>query len=66
MGHKSFSKLVAVTMASLVVLAGCGREVRPHPTAQPSPSITVEANEADEDSNKPRRTGWWARRILGG
>jgi Zn-dependent M28 family amino/carboxypeptidase len=36
MGHTTFSKLAAVTMASVVVLAGCGRDVRPQPTVQPT------------------------------
>jgi ribonuclease E len=36
----------------------------PMPTPQPAPVVTSAA-EAD-DATKPRRTGWWAKRLLGG
>jgi ribonuclease E len=36
----------------------------PMPTPQPAPVVTNTA-EADDDT-KPRRTGWWAKRLLGG
>ena len=35
----------------------------PQPVPMPGP---VEASPAEEDSTKPRRTGWWAKRLLGG
>jgi hypothetical protein len=30
------------------------------------PAHTPEPAPASEDANKPRRTGWWAKRLLGG
>jgi hypothetical protein len=28
--------------------------------------MVVTSNSDSEDANKPRRTGWWSRRMLGG
>jgi len=41
--------------------------VTPIPAPQPVPSV-VSAPEpaAAEDASKPRRTGWWAKRLAGG
>jgi ribonuclease E len=40
--------------------------VTPMPAPQPAPQPpAAEAGPAD-DSAKPRRTGWWAKRLLGG
>jgi len=36
----------------------------PQPVPMPAPIVTAPA-EAD-DAGKPRRTGWWAKRLLGG
>ncbi|MBN8966428.1 MAG: hypothetical protein J0H89_13890, partial [Rhizobiales bacterium] len=36
----------------------------PMPTPQPAPVVTGAAETGEE--NKPRRTGWWAKRFLGG
>lgn len=35
------------------------------PPASPAPASAAETVPAD-DANKPRRTGWWAKRLLGG
>jgi ribonuclease E len=32
------------------------------PPAEPAPIVT---SAAGDDADKPRRTGWWAKRILG-
>ena len=37
----------------------------PAPMPVPSPAAVAEAAPAD-DAGKPRRTGWWAKRLLGG
>jgi ribonuclease E len=37
----------------------------PPPTPQPPPMVVTSSGESEE-ANKPRRTGWWARRMLGG
>jgi Zn-dependent M28 family amino/carboxypeptidase len=36
MGHKTLSRLAALSMAAAMVLAGCGREMRPQPSEQPA------------------------------
>jgi ribonuclease E len=36
----------------------------PPPEPVPAPAITSAAE--SEDANRPRRTGWWAKRLLGG
>jgi ribonuclease E len=38
------------------------------PTAAPSPAPAPEVSESSEaeQTNQPRRTGWWSRRIMGG
>ena len=36
MGHTTLLRMAALTMATVVVLAGCGREMRPAPSAQSS------------------------------
>ena len=33
----------------------------PAPAPEPTPAVTS----AGEDANKPRKTGWWANRLLG-
>jgi ribonuclease E len=42
--------------------------VTPMPSPQPAapPPMVVTSNADSEDANKPRRTGWWSRRMLGG
>jgi ribonuclease E len=42
--------------------------VTPMPTPQPAtpPAMIVTSTAETEDAAKPRRTGWWARRMLGG
>jgi ribonuclease E len=43
--------------------------VTPMPETQPVPPPAPEAISEPapaEDANKPRRTGWWAKRLLGG
>jgi len=41
--------------------------VTPMPAPQPQPAPTVTATTANADeTDKPRRTGWWAKRLLGG
>jgi ribonuclease E len=35
------------------------------PPPEPTPSATPSATSAGDDAGKPRRTGWWAKRILG-
>ena len=39
--------------------------VTPTPAPQPAPSAAAEPAPAD-DAAKPRRTGWWAKKLLGG
>jgi hypothetical protein len=36
----------------------------PSPEPQPAPQAPEPA--PAEEANKPRRTGWWAKRLLGG
>jgi hypothetical protein len=37
------------------------------PAQQPPPTpIATSAAEIDDEASKPRRTGWWAKRLLGG
>jgi ribonuclease E len=38
----------------------------PEPPPSPPPTAPVSAATAEEDTSRPRRTGWWARRLLGG
>jgi hypothetical protein len=33
----------------------------PAPASEPTPVVTS----AGDDANKPRKTGWWAKRLLG-
>ena len=41
--------------------------VTPMPSPQPMPSAASAPEPAPvEDAGKPRRTGWWAKRLLGG
>jgi hypothetical protein len=40
-------------------------EPKPVPMPEQAPAPTPEAAPADE-AGKPRRTGWWAKRLLGG
>ena len=40
--------------------------VTPMPAPQPAPIATAAEPAAVEDASKPRRTGWWAKRLLGG
>jgi ribonuclease E len=41
--------------------------VTPMPAPQPVPSAASTPEPAPvEDAGKPRRTGWWAKRLLGG
>jgi ribonuclease E len=43
-----------------------GETPPPIPTPSPAPApVVVETSEA-EPANQPRKTGWWARRIMGG
>jgi Zn-dependent M28 family amino/carboxypeptidase len=35
MGHKTFSRIAALSIAAVMVLAGCGREMRPQPSEPP-------------------------------
>jgi ribonuclease E len=37
----------------------------PAPQPMPPPANVSSAGDAD-DAGKPRRTGWWAKRLLGG
>jgi ribonuclease E len=40
-------------------------ETAPSPAeAPPAPSTLLETP-AEDDANKPRRTGWWAKRVFG-
>jgi hypothetical protein len=34
----------------------------PTPAPEPAPAVTS----ASDDAGKPRKTGWWAKRLLGG
>jgi len=36
----------------------------PQPVPMPAPIVTAPAE--TDDAGKPRRTGWWAKRLLGG
>jgi ribonuclease E len=51
------------------IFGGHGAE-NGHPVQPPAAAIEVESAGAiageGEDANKPRRTGWWAKRLLGG
>ena len=48
------------------VFSGSAPVVMPMPRRQPpAPPVVSHAAEA-EDASKPRRTGWWAKRLLGG
>ena len=48
------------------IFSGSSPVVTPMPAPQPlPPAIASSAAEADE-AGKPRRTGWWAKRLLGG
>jgi len=38
----------------------------PMPTPQPAPAPVVTSTAEADDAAKPRRTGWWAKRLLGG
>jgi hypothetical protein len=42
--------------------------VTPMPARQPAPPLPEAAAEtaSADDAGKPRRTGWWAKRLLGG
>jgi ribonuclease E len=41
--------------------------VTPMPAPQPVlPAAAVGKSESADDAGKPRRTGWWAKRLLGG
>jgi ribonuclease E len=41
--------------------------VTPMPAPQPvPPAAAVGDSESADDAGKPRRTGWWAKRLLGG
>jgi ribonuclease E len=49
------------------VFSGSAPVVTPMPAPQPAPSVTAAPEPAPaEDAGKPRRTGWWAKRLLGG
>jgi hypothetical protein len=37
--------------------------VTPMPAPQPPPTIV---SNAEADASKPKRSGWWAKRLLGG
>ena len=41
-------------------------EPTPVPPAQPAPVAAEPHEQPAEDAGKPRRTGWWAKRMLGG
>ena len=37
------------------------------PSGPPSPAPETESHEpSQDDESKPRRTGWWSKRVLGG
>jgi ribonuclease E len=38
----------------------------PPPPAEPAPAPVVTSSAAEAAADKPRRTGWWAKRLLGG
>jgi ribonuclease E len=38
----------------------------PMPTSQPAPEPAPTVTSAGDDAGKPRKTGWWAKRLLGG
>ncbi|MBM3530445.1 MAG: hypothetical protein FJX62_20365, partial [Alphaproteobacteria bacterium] len=40
--------------------------VTPMPSPQPAPPSPAASEQAADDAGKPRRTGWWARRMMGG
>jgi ribonuclease E len=42
-----------------------GSEPVAMPAPQPLPTPTV-ISTAEADANKPKRSGWWAKRLLGG
>ena len=41
-------------------------ETPPAPPPNPPPAVTTSVPDATESENRPRRTGWWAKRLLGG
>jgi ribonuclease E len=41
-------------------------ETPPAPPPNPPPAVTASVPDATESENRPRRTGWWAKRLLGG
>lgn len=43
-----------------------GVTATPAPEPAPAPAAASEPAPADDDASKPRRTGWWAKRLLGG
>jgi hypothetical protein len=38
----------------------------PAPAPQPAPEPAPAVSSSPEEAGKPRRTGWWAKRLLGG
>jgi ribonuclease E len=47
------------------VLSGVSETpVQPAPSPRIEPVVVVESSA--DDASKPRRTGWWAKRLLGG
>jgi ribonuclease E len=38
----------------------------PSPRPQPLPASEVSCSTETEEAARPRRTGWWAKRLLGG
>jgi hypothetical protein len=52
-----------------VVLVSDSSDVTAHPAsptpASPAPPVETTKSEDAGDAAKPRRTGWWAKRLLG-
>jgi ribonuclease E len=47
---------------------GASTLAEPTPPAEPAPvpAATEPDEQPADDAGKPRRTGWWAKRVLGG
>jgi ribonuclease E len=48
------------------VFSSSSPEAIPMPTPQPAPPPAAMSSSAEAEEAKPRRTGWWAKRLLGG
>jgi hypothetical protein len=48
------------------VFSGGATTVTPLPTPQQSPEPAPAVTSTAEDAAKPKRSGWWAKKLLGG